>query len=263
MFLIAACSLGGLGLLFALGLGIASKIFHIEVDPRIEEAIEALPGANCGACGFAGCKGYAEAVIKDPEVSPNLCAPGEEETANALASISGKQASAGDKKMAVVCCAGSEDKVERTFTYDGILDCESAAILYGGNKACKYGCLGYGSCVKVCPFKAISMNGIMLPVVNKNRCTGCGKCLTVCPKGVIKLVPKSATLYIACNSKDKGASVKKLCEVGCIGCKLCVKACEKEAMNFEDNLAFIDYSKCDDCRTCMEKCKSSSINVCM
>lgn len=263
MFEIAAYSLGGLGLLFALGLGIASKIFHVEVDPRIEEAIEALPGANCGACGFAGCKGYAEAVIRNPEVAPNLCAPGEKETAEALAKISGKEARAGDKKKAIICCAGSEDKVERTFIYEGILDCESAAILYGGNKACKYGCLGYGSCVKVCPFNAININGVGLPKVERNKCVGCGKCLDICPKEIIKLVPDSAKIYVACNSKDKGASVKKICAVGCIGCKLCVKACEKEAIEFDNNIPRINYKNCDDCRTCIEKCKSNSINICM
>ncbi|MDI6786058.1 MAG: Fe-S cluster domain-containing protein [bacterium] len=263
MFTIAAYSLGGLGLIFALSLGIASRIFHMEIDPRIEEAMEALPGANCGACGFAGCKGYAEAVIKDPEVVPNLCAPGEEEIAKALAKISGKEAGAGDKKRAIICCAGGEDKVERTFTYEGILDCESAAILYGGNKACKYGCLGYGSCVKACLFEAIEMNDIGLPQVDKNKCVGCGKCLDVCPKGVVKLVPVTATVYVACNSMNKGAQVKKICAVGCIGCKLCVKACEKEAISFDNNLASINYQNCNDCRTCMEKCKSNSINVCM
>ena len=255
----AVISLGGIGLLFAIGLGVASKIFYVEVDPKIEEVIEALPGANCGACGYAGCKGYAEAVGKDSDIPANLCTAGGEEIAHEVGRITGKEVSVKERRYALIRCRGTRDKAEDAYTYDGILDCKAATLIFGGNKACSYGCLGLGSCVRTCPFGAIKMGENGIPEIDAAKCTGCGVCVGTCPKGVIELVPDGAEVFVLCSSKDKGAVVKRACQVGCIGCKLCEKACEDDAICVEDNLAGISYDKCTACGKCVEKCPTDTI----
>jgi Na+-translocating ferredoxin:NAD+ oxidoreductase RNF subunit RnfB len=258
MEIAAILGLGGIGLLFGVGLCVASKVFRVEIDPKIEKILEILPGANCGACGFAGCKGYAEAVVRNPEVKADLCIAGGEEIANMVGKIIGKEVSKKERKYAIVKCRAKRGEVKTTFLYDGIFDCKAALLLFGGDKGCGYGCLGYGSCVGVCPFGAINIKeGVAW--IDSKRCRGCGLCVDVCPKEAITLVPESAKVLIFCNSKDKGAFVKKTCKCGCIGCRLCVKVCEEKAMAVENNLANLIWEKCNGCGKCTEKCPTNTI----
>ncbi|HAV42556.1 TPA: hypothetical protein DCX15_00865 [bacterium] len=255
----AILSLGGMGLLFAMGLALASKVFAIKVDPKIEEAIEALPGSNCGACGYAGCKGYAEAVTTDPEVRANLCPAGGEEIAHLIGRITGKEVASAQRRHVLIKCAGSYDQVGRSFIYDGVLDCKAATLLFGGDKDCRYGCLGLGSCAYACPFGAIVAKENGLPEIDLRKCTGCGVCIKTCPKGVIALVPDGSFCHVLCSSKDKGVITKKICKVGCIGCRLCAKECENGAILVEDNIAVVLYDKCTGCGRCVEKCPTSAL----
>ncbi|MDI6703389.1 MAG: Fe-S cluster domain-containing protein [bacterium] len=259
MILEAAISLGGLGLLFSLCLGLASKRFYVEVDPRVGRVIEVLPGANCGACGCPGCSKYAEHVVMEPEVPANLCIPGGGEVAKEVGHITGKEVEETGKKRAFILCSGSKDRVAKSFNYQGIEDCRAALLLFSGNKSCPYGCLGFGTCVNACPFEAIEINELGLPVIDKERCTGCGRCKDVCPKGIIEIYPKDIKVYIACSNKDKGKVVKDICAVGCIGCSICAKRCESGAIEIKDNLPKISYDKCTQCKDCVGRCPQGSM----
>lgn len=253
-------SMGVIGLVLALGLVYASQKFAIEVDPRVEQINETLPGANCGACGMAGCSAYAEAAAKG-EVPPNLCTVGGAGTAEKIAQILGVEvSSSSEKQVAHVFCGGSKEQALEAAEYQGINDCRAAHLL-GGNKLCMYGCLGFGTCVEACPFDALKMSEDGLPIVDESLCTGCGKCVDACPRHVICLVPESAQVFVDCSSKDKGAVVRKACKVGCIGCMRCVKACEFSAISVKDFLASIDYEKCTSCGKCVEVCPVKCISV--
>ena len=212
--------LGGLGLFFGATLAYASKKFAVEVDPRVEEIDEILPQANCGGCGYPSCSAYAEAVVKG-DAPPNLCVVGGQPVAERVASILGVQAEKVEEKIAVVKCGGGYDEAKRKYIYEGIKDCNVAAQLGGGDKACEYGCLGLGSCVEACPYDAMAMNDNGLPVVFDEKCTGCGLCVEACPKGIMQLIPKSQKVYVACVSHDRGKAVTSVCSVGCTGCGLC------------------------------------------
>lgn len=251
-------SIGGLGILFGAGLGYASKKFSVEVDPKVPLVRELLPGANCGGCGFAGCDAFAKAVVEG-SVSPSACSVNSSESINKIASLLGIEAGNTDKRVAVVKCKGTCDKSQSKYEYYGIMDCQDAANIPGeGAKSCRYGCLGLGSCKKVCPFGAIKIEeGIA--VIDEEKCTGCGNCVNACPKGVIELVPIANKVRVLCNSLDKGKEVKESCSVGCIGCRLCVKACEYDAIDFQDNLAHVNYSKCTQCMACVKKCPTKVI----
>jgi RnfABCDGE-type electron transport complex B subunit len=254
--------MGGLGLLFGLLLSVANRKFAVEVDPRIHEVEDVLPKGQCGACGYPGCLGYAEAVVTNPDVPTNLCIPGKEAVAKKVAEITGKKPDAVEAKIAHIRCAGSYEKAERTYIYKGISDCLSANILQGGNKGCTYGCLGYGTCVKACMFGAMHMSPEGLPVVNPEKCTGCGKCATLCPRAVITFVSPDVMVKVNCNSHDKGAVVRKICKAGCIGCGMCAKQCPYQAITMDNFLAVVDHSicmeKCND-PVCLAKCPTKSI----
>lgn len=252
----------GLGVIFGLLLGIASNTLFVEVDPRVYEVDEVLPKGQCGACGFAGCLGYADAVVKNPDVPPNLCTPGKEEVARKVAEITGKTMGSMALKKASVNCAGTYEKAVRQFEYQGIKGCVSAHLLQGGDKGCKYGCLGYGTCVRSCPFKAMKMSREGLPIINPLKCTGCGKCVTSCPRNIIELIEPNALVRVNCCSHDKGAVSKKNCQISCIGCGICVKACPHIALKLDNNLAVVDKSicieKCSD-PVCLPKCPTKAI----
>ena len=265
--LIAIGILGGLGLAFGLVLAAASKVFYVETDPRLDQLNECLPGANCGGCGYAGCGGYAEAVLNG-EAAIGKCASGGNECAQAMAAIMGVEAQEVTRKVALVRCSGEKryDKSGNLVAgakikaeYEGFKDCIAASKIGGnGPLSCKFGCLGFGTCVKACKYDAISIvNGVAK--VNEDRCVGCLACAAVCPRNLIVPVEPNRNVVIACASLAKGAVTTRGCTVGCIGCGLCKKICPKDAITIEKNLAVIDYSKCDNCGLCATVCPKKLI----
>jgi Na+-translocating ferredoxin:NAD+ oxidoreductase RNF subunit RnfB len=248
-----------LGVVFGIALAIVAARFVVKVDPKVEQVRETLPGANCGACGFAGCMGYAENVVGNPDVAVSLCAPGKSPVAEKIAVITGKKAEKVDPKIARVFCQGGTSLTQRKFIYTGVQDCAAAVLAAGGDKSCQYGCLGFGTCMRACPFGAITMSADNLPLINPDKCTACGKCVAACPKQVIELAQASKAVVISCHSRDKGADTKKKCQVGCIGCGICVRTCPVDAIKLENNLARIDHSKCIVCGLCTKKCPTSAI----
>lgn len=252
------------GLMFGLVLAFANKKFAIEVNPLIHIVEDILPKGQCGGCGFAGCLAYAEAVVINPDVAPNLCIPGKAAVAKLVAELTGKAAAEVEPKVAFVKCAGSVDKAKKAYEYKGVQDCVAASLLQGGPKGCQYGCLGFGTCVKNCPFDAMTMSDGGLPIIDDEKCTGCGKCKTVCPKHVIELFPVGFHVAVNCNSKDKGAIARKLCTAACIGCGICVKNCTHGAIKIENNLAVVDSAICvSECTetTCTAKCPTGAIQT--
>ncbi|NLA26385.1 MAG: RnfABCDGE type electron transport complex subunit B [Firmicutes bacterium] len=257
--LYAIATLGGVGILLGILLGAAAHFFALETDPRVEAVRNALPGANCGACAYAGCNKYAEAIVEG-RAPVNACTPGGSASAEAIAAIMGQDVSAVEEVVAAVFCRGDNVRASEKFLYDGISDCAYAQQYHGGFKTCPYGCLGLGNCVRVCPFDAIAMGPDGLPQVDEELCTGCGLCRDACPRGIIRLVPKGNQGHLVwCSSQERGKTVTRACEVGCTGCRACVRACPQEAISMEGNLAVIDLAKCDDCGLCMEKCRFGSI----
>ncbi|MEL4106794.1 Fe-S cluster domain-containing protein [Oscillospiraceae bacterium WX1] len=256
--------LTAVGIFFGLVLSIANKKFKVEANPLIEEVEEILPKGQCGACGYAGCAAYAEAVVLNPDVAPTLCIPGKQAVADEVAHITGKVAEKVAPRVAHIRCAGNKDKAKFAYEYTGVKECGAASMLHFGPKECKYGCVGFGNCVAVCNFGALVMNDDGLPVVDKAKCTGCGACEKACPKAVILMLPLDAHVKVDCNSKDKGAVAKKACSAACIGCGLCVKNCPYQAVKLENNLAIVDSAicveKCSDA-TCVTKCPTGAINT--
>ncbi|MBI4744208.1 MAG: RnfABCDGE type electron transport complex subunit B [Actinobacteria bacterium] len=254
----AVLAMGGSGLVIGVLLGVASKKFAVEIDPRIEKIREALPGTNCGACGLPGCDVMAEAMA-DGRQPPEACVAGGAAVAKAVAEVMGIDACVVVKRIARVLCQGGAKECSFLADYQGIKTCRGAVLAAGGGKACSYGCLGLGSCVYACPYDAISINENKIPVIDEDKCTACGLCVQACPKNLFELVVSDKRVVIRCSSKDKGPVVKKICAVGCIGCGLCVKACPLDAISLKDNLAVINYEKCDNCGLCIEKCPMNSI----
>lgn len=257
---IATAVVAGVGLFIGLFLGFAAKTFEVKVDEREIKVRELLPGANCGGCGYPGCDGLASAIAKG-EAPANACPVANKEAHTAIAQVMGAVIEETEKMVAFVKCSGTCDKTEVKYEYFGVRDCNKAAMVPGkGNKKCSYGCMGFGSCVRACPFGAITIeNGIA--VVDKEICTGCTTCVATCPNKLIEMVPASARHLVACNSLDKGRDTKAACSAGCIGCKLCVKACEYGAITVENNLSHIDYSKCTNCGKCAVVCPVKVILV--
>lgn len=264
--LIAIAVLGGLGLVFGLILAIASKVFYVEVDPRLEQLNEALPGANCGGCGYAGCGGYAQAVL-DGSAPIGKCASGGDECAQTMARIMGVTVEKVERKVALVRCTGYKgiDEMGKHTgarmkgEYEGIKDCLAATKVAGrGPLICKFGCLGFGNCTQVCQHDAIHIvDGIAK--VDKEKCVGCMACANVCPRNLIVPVDYDHHTVIACASKAKGATTIRGCSSGCIGCGQCVKICPYGAIKVEDNLAIIDHKKCNNCGLCAIICPQNLI----
>lgn len=257
---IATAIVAGVGLFIGLFLGFAAKTFAVEVDEREIKVRELLPGANCGGCGYPGCDGLAAAIAKG-EAPVNACPVANSQAHKAIAEIMGTVIEEKEKMAAFVKCSGTCDKTQVKYEYYGVKDCNKVAFVPGkGNKKCSYGCIGFGSCEKACPFGAITIqNGIA--VVNEEKCTGCTKCVASCPNKLIEMVPESARHRVACSSQDKGKDTRIACAAGCIGCKLCVKACEFNAISVNDNLAHIDYKKCTNCGKCASVCPVKVIRV--
>ncbi len=254
----------GIGLFFGLVLALANKKLAVEMNPLIHVVEDILPKGQCGACGFAGCQAYAEAVVLDKDVAPNLCIPGKKAVAEQVAKLTGKVAEEVEAKVAFVKCAQPVTTGSKKYIYSGINDCVAASLLQNGPKECEYGCIGLGTCVKQCAFGAIELNDQGLPVVNKKKCTGCGKCAAACPKKVIDMIPLEAPVAVYCNSLDKGAVVRKFCKVACIGCGLCAKLCPHDAIKMKNNLAVVDAGICmEKCEepVCLEKCSTKAIKT--
>ncbi len=254
--------MGIVGLSFGFILAYANKKFAIEVNPLIHIVEDVLPKGQCGACGYAGCMAYAEAVVLDPAVAPNLCIPGKAPIAKLVGELTGKSAPDMEPRMAHIKCAGTLDLSERKYYYAGLEDCAAASLLHNGPKGCENGCIGFGSCASGCPFDALTMGADGLPKVDPVKCTGCGKCETLCPKHVIQMIPIGFHVAVNCNNKEKGAVARKHCQVACIGCSLCQKNCPHGAINMDSSLALVDASICMElCNeaTCVAKCPTKAI----
>ncbi len=251
----------GVGAVFGVVLALANKKFAMAVNPLIHEVEEILPKGQCGACGFAGCAKYAEAVVEDPDVAPNLCVPGKAAVAEKVAELTGKKAEASEPKYAHLKCRGTKTAAIMAAEYQGVPDCAAAKLIQGGPKGCKFGCIGFGNCVKACPFGALSMGADGLPIVDKEICTGCGKCVSTCPQSILVLQTFDAPVQVGCSSHDKGAIARKLCKNACIGCGMCMRNCSHGAIKLERNLAVVDQKLCAECQepTCLAKCPTKAI----
>lgn len=261
--MITVLVVSGLGALLALLLFLVAKKFKVEEDPRIDEVEKMLPGANCGGCGFAGCRGMSEALVNRDDISTLYCPVGGAECMKAVASYLGKAAPEREPMVAVVRCAGSCENRPKTNQFDGASSCLIASSLYAGDTGCSFGCLGLGDCVAKCEFDALHINPQTgLPEVDEEKCTACGACVKACPKMIIELrkkAPKGRKIYVSCVNKAKGAVARKACKVACIGCGKCAKVCAHEAITVENNLAYIDFTKCKFCRKCVAECPTGAI----
>lgn len=243
----------GLGLVFGVLLAIASKVFFVKTEESVAAITEVLPGANCGGCGYAGCAQLAQAIA-DGKAPVTACNAGGPETAKKIAEILGVEVGEMPTRMrAQVMCSGTGEHAQKKYVYAGVKDCIAAAKLGGGDRVCPNGCTGLGTCVSACKFEAISVvNGVA--VVDYKKCEGCGACVNACPKHIIKLIPYNSEHWVGCMSVDKGPVTRKYCDVGCIACKICEKACPEQAITVNDFKASIDYAKCVGCGICVEKC---------
>lgn len=258
--IIAAVVIGVTGIIIGIFLGVSGKKLYVAVDERITKVKDLLPGNNCGGCGYAGCDACAKAIV-DGVATPNACSGCSDENVAEIGKILGVEAVKGEKKIAFAKCAGDCDAAKNNYDYSGVADCRIAAQMQsGGPKGCAYGCLGFGTCSKACPYDAITMvNGI--PKVDAAKCVGCGSCVLACPRNIMAVKPESATVAVKCSSHDKGKDVMNVCKVGCIGCTLCVKECEFGAIAMDNNVPVIDYDKCTKCGKCAAKCPKKIIKV--
>lgn len=242
----------GLGIVMGTLLAVASKVFAVEKNEKAEAILECLPGANCGGCGYSGCAALAEAISKG-EAKVGQCSVGGSEVANKIAAVMGVEAGNTVRMRAQVMCSGTSEFAKKKYVYAGIPDCTAASKIGGGDKLCRNGCIGLGTCVKACPFGAISVKqGVA--AVDYSLCRGCGVCVSACPKGIIRLIPFDSKHWVGCMSVDDGKNTRKVCDVGCISCKLCEKNCPTGAIVVDNFVAHIDYEKCTGCDTCISKC---------
>ncbi|MCQ2468713.1 MAG: RnfABCDGE type electron transport complex subunit B [Ruminococcus sp.] len=257
-YLIPVLILGGCGVLAGVLLTVAAKVFHVEIDERIDRIAESLPQANCGSCGFAGCSDYAAAII-EKGAETNLCRPGGADAAGKIAAILGTSAAEVVPMTAIVHCNGNCEATQKRFEFDGVQSCTAAKRFYGGNGMCRFGCLGYGDCMAVCEKGAIKVvNGVA--EVSPAQCEACGKCAAVCPNGLISIKPVAKRIDVLCSSAANGRETKESCKNGCIGCKMCEKKCPSGAIKVENFHASIDYDKCEGCGECVEICPVKAIH---
>ena len=261
--LLAVLIVAGIGLIAGLLLAVLSKIMAVPVDEKAAAVEEVLPGANCGACGFSGCAGYAAALSAGKTKETGLCAPGGNAVSAQIADLMGLAAANVEPMSAVVFCNGTNEHANKKMIYEGVESCKMAAQLFGGEKTCVYGCVGLGDCVEVCPYDAIKIcDGVA--VVSAELCRACKRCVNVCPKHIIALAPKSRpAAAVLCRNHEKGAKTKKACTTGCIGCTKCVRACPEGAISMDNNVAVVDFTKCTACGACGEGCPTGAIGIIM
>ncbi len=247
-----------IGLIAGLGLAIASIVMAVPKDEKAEEIQACLPGANCGACGFSGCAGYAAALAKG-EAKVGLCSPGGAEVADAIGAILGVSGTV-EAKTALVHCIGSYDVTSDKMEYDGLKSCAAASLVAGGTSSCRYGCMGMGDCMAACQYGAIKIcNGVAM--IDPKKCKGCSQCIAACPKHLISFVPLKKQAVVRCSNCDKGALVNKVCKVGCIGCMKCTKVCEVQAVTVSNFKATVDPEKCIGCGKCKDVCPRHIIDM--
>ena len=256
--LIPVLILGIMGCAFGILLGVAAKAFRVEKDERIEKIEALLAGANCGGCGYPGCSGFAGALCQGV-ANISDCPSTKSENKEQIAKILGVSVDEKVPMVAMVMCSGTCGNVVLNHHYEGITDCVAASRYGGSDKACVYGCIGFGSCAHVCPYGAISIENDVAKV-DPDKCVACGACIDICPHNVIKLVEKKQRTFVKCISKEKGAALKNICSAGCIGCAICEKNCPRDAIHVIDNVAQIDYSKCVNCGICASKCPKQIIS---
>lgn len=256
-------SLSAVGVVAAVILYVVARRFRVFEDPRIDMVEDALPAANCGGCGYPGCRNFAEALVGAVSLEGYFCPVGGNETMEKVASLLGKEPVAADPLVAVVRCSGSFEHRPRTNFYDGAASCSIASALYTGDTDCPYGCLGLDECVEACDYDAMYLDDETgLPVVIDDNCIACGACVEACPRDIIELrkkARKNRKIYVSCINEDKGGVARKYCEVACIGCKKCFNICPHEAIEMGSYLAFIDSEKCKLCRKCVPECPTNSI----
>jgi Na+-translocating ferredoxin:NAD+ oxidoreductase subunit B len=246
------------GLVAGVTLAVASRVFSVQTDPRVDKIEKLLPGANCSGCGNPSCYAYAKSMV-EKDVEPNLCVLAQDK-GDEIGGILGKEISERQSCIAAIkCCGGVQS--EKQYKYSGISSCRALMMLSGGDSCCQYGCLGFGDCIEVCQFNALSQDKRGEPVVDRLRCTGCGKCVDECPKNVILLLPETAVPFVACNSRDKGKIVRHICHSGCIGCRKCIKSCSESAISLQNEIIQIDYDKCNGCGKCIEECPRDVIKA--
>ena len=249
-----------IALIAAVLLVVASIVFAVPEDETAKKVRECLSGANCGACGYAGCDDYASALSKDPTLPTNLCVPGGDKSATAIAAVLGQDAMDVEEKVAVIHCSGINDATKPEMQYQGLKTCAAAKGFFQGPGSCKFGCIGFGDCAKACPHGAITIcNGIAN--VDRSVCVGCGICAKTCPQHLIEIAPLKSRVVVGCSSCDKGKATREACDLGCIGCKICEKECKFDAIHVENNHAIIDYNKCKSCGMCAKACPRHVINV--
>jgi RnfABCDGE-type electron transport complex B subunit len=256
-------TISGIGAAAAVILFFVARKFYVFEDPRIEEVEQELPSANCGGCGYAGCHAFAEAIVTDESLTGKFCPVGGADVMSKVAQVMHLEAIAHTPRVAVLRCNGNCDNRPKTSNYEGAKTCAIAAMSFGGETACQFGCLGFGDCAVSCDFDALHMNPETgLPEVDEDKCTACGACVKACPKLLFELrkkAPKNRKIYVACRNTEKGAVAKKACAVACIGCSKCEKECAYDAITIANNLAFIDSDKCKLCRKCVSVCPTNSI----
>ena len=259
LILKAILVLGGLGFVFSIILGIAHQRLAVPVSPKEKAIRDVLPGVNCGVCGFAGCDGFAHAIVEGR--TDIVCPVGGEEVMQKISEILGIELSGVVPKVAIIHCKGGTGIAQPKYEYHGIESCTAAKLLHRGHKVCEQGCLGFGDCVRVCPFGAITMGEDRLPVVDYSLCTGCGKCVAACPQGIIELMPRANPIYVACKTTLPMKQVRLACKAGCNGCGLCEKVCPEDAVHMEGRLPVFDLDKCTRCGICVEKCPTKVIVI--
>jgi electron transport complex protein RnfB len=255
--LLAIAIVAGIGLAAGLGLAVAAVVMNVPTDPRVEAVAGALPGVNCGACGYSGCAGYAEAIVNE-NAPDNLCTPGGNAAAEAIANVMGTTAQAVPDRKALVRCNGTNTHCKRSYEYRGEQTCEAASLLYSGQKQCNYGCLGFGDCAAACPLGAVALReGVA--VVDQNKCVGCALCAAACPKGIIVMAETKGRAINRCCSQAAGPVARRQCSSACIGCRLCEKSCPQKAIAVENNLACVNPALCVGCGLCQEKCPTKCL----